>query len=123
MNADLKKHTHSTEQDLKTPHHEDCESLRHDMTCILLECHRDRNLPGVFVQEVDSAALGEFAALMARRLGPLIGGRYIPKRDERALRDLSVAKAFTGRNHAQVMHDFKISKRLLYNILARKRRG
>ena len=93
------------------------------MTCILLECHRDRNLPGVFVKDVDSDALCEFAALIARRLGPLIGGRYIPKRDERALRDLAVCKTFNGRNHLEVMRDFKISKRLLYNILARKRRA
>lgn len=102
---------------------DDSATLRHDMTCILLECHRDRNLHSPFRQEVDHTALTQFAALMARRLGPLIGGRYVPKVDERAARDVAVWAAFSGRNHLAVMHEFKISRRLLYSILARKRRA
>lgn len=98
-------------------------SLRHDMTCILLECHRDRNLAGFLCDGVDGKALAQFGELLARKLGPLIGGRYVPKRDERAARDAAVWKAFTGRNHAEVLRHFSISRRLLYSILARKRRG
>lgn len=97
-------------------------SLSADMACILVACHRDRLGDGVFRADVNQAALTELAANLARRLAPLIGGRYIPKRDDRALRDMAVWQAFTGRNHKDVMHEFRISRRLLYSILARKRR-
>lgn len=98
-------------------------TLRQDMTCILLECHRDRLGDGIFRADADHSALAQFAAQIARRLAPLIGGRYIPKRDERALRDAAVWRAFSGGNHREVMREFGISRRLLYSILARKRRG
>jgi Mor family transcriptional regulator len=98
-------------------------SLRHDMACILVECHRDRLGDGVFRPDANHADLTHFAALLARRLAPLIGGRYIPKRDARAERDLAVWQAFSGRNHKDVMREFSISRRLLYSILARRRRG
>lgn len=93
------------------------------MTLIVMECHRDRLGDGVFRPDVQQAALADLAALLARRLAPLIGGRYIPKRDERAARDLAVWQAFTGRNHKEVMREFEISRRLLYSILARRRKG
>lgn len=102
---------------------DDAAGLCHDMACILLECQRDRALGGLFREGVDSAALAQVAAAMARRLGPLIGGRYVPKVDHRAARDAAVWVAFTGRNHREVMHSFQISRRLLYSILSRKRRG
>ena len=114
---------HMTHQDTQAHATEDAATLCHDVTCILMECHRDRNLPALFAQGVDAAALAQFAALMARRLAPLIGGRYIPKRDDRAARDVAVWAAFNGRNREEVMHNFKISRRLLYSILSRKRRG
>lgn len=99
-------------------------TLRQDMTCILLECHRDRLGDGIFRSDADHGALAQFAAQIALRLAPLIGGRYIPKRDtERAARDAAVWLAFTGRNHLEVMREFRISRRLLYSILARRRRA
>ena len=102
---------------------DDTAGLCHDMACILIECHRDRALGGLFRAGVDAAALHQVAAAMARRLGPLIGGRYVPKVDHRAARDAAVWAAFTGRNHKEVMHTYQISRRLLYSILSRKRRG
>jgi len=103
---------------------DDAAGLCHDMACILLECQRDRALGGLFREGVDSAALAQVAAAMARRLGPLIGGRYVPKVDHRAARDAAVWGAFTGRNRNDVMRHFKISRALFYSIMARKpRRG
>ena len=98
-------------------------SLCNDMTLIVMQCHRDRPGDGVFRSDASHADLAAHAALLARRLAPLIGGRYIPKRDVRAERDMAVWQAFTGRNHKDVMHEFGISRRLLYSILARRRRG
>lgn len=98
-------------------------TLRQDVMCVLLECHRDRGAASVFAQGLDGAVLEQFAAIVARRLGPRIGGRYVTKRDERAARDEAVWKAFTGRNHMDVIREFGISRRLLYSILARRRRG
>jgi Mor family transcriptional regulator len=98
-------------------------SLCNDMTCILVACHRDRLGDGVFRADVNQAALTELAALLARRLAPRIGGRYIPKRDARAERDVAVWQAFSGRNHKEVMREFGISRRLLYSILARRRKS
>jgi Mor family transcriptional regulator len=96
-------------------------SLRHDVYCILVECTRDRGLK-VFRDDLPRETVGALAALMARRLAPRIGGRYVPKRDARVERDAAVWKAFTGRNHQDVMKQFGISRRLLYSILARRRR-
>lgn len=96
-------------------------TLRHDVTCILIECHRDSGLHDVFHPMATRQEVERLAELMARRLGPLIGGRYVPKRDERAARDRAVWQLFNGRNHAEVMREFGISRRLLYSILARRR--
>lgn len=94
-------------------------SLRNDVECILLECHRDR--PGIFASSVTRELLVALAGNVAQRLGPLIGGRYVPKRDERAVRNAAVRAAFTGANHAALMKKFTISRRLVYSILAQKR--
>lgn len=96
-------------------------TLRHDVTCILIECHRDSGLHDVFHPMATRQEVERLAELMARRLGQLIGGRYVPKRDERAARDRAVWQRFNGRNHAEVMREFGISRRLLYSILARRR--
>lgn len=98
-------------------------TLRHDMTCILIECHRDSGMHGIFHPLATSEQVERLAEMMALRLAPMIGGRYIPKRDERAARDQAVWKRFNGRNHAEVMREFSISRRLLYSILARRRGG
>lgn len=95
-------------------------SLRSDVHCILVECHRDRGL-GVFRDEVNGEAIAALADVVARRLAPRIGGRYVPKRDDRAARDAAVWKAWNGRNREEVMRQFGISRRLLYSILARRR--
>lgn len=96
-------------------------TLRHDMTCILIECHRDSGMHGIFHPLATSEQVERLAEMLALRLAPMIGGRYIPKRDERAARDQAVWKRFNGRNHAEVMREFSISRRLLYSILARRR--
>lgn len=96
-------------------------TLRQDVLCILVECHRDRGL-SVFREDVGREAIDALADAVARRLGPRIGGRYVPKRDERAARDAAVWAAFTGRNFEEVRRQFGISRRLLYSILARRRR-
>lgn len=99
-------------------------TLRQDVACILIECHRDRVGDGIFHANATGYALAQFAAHIARRLAPLIGGRYVPKGDtRRAERDAAVWQAFNGRNHPDVMREFCISRRLLYSILARKRRA
>lgn len=95
-------------------------SLRTDVHCILVECHRDRGL-AVFRDEVSGETIAALADVVARRLAPRIGGRYVPKRDERAARDEAVWKAWNGRNREEVMRQFGISRRLLYSILARRR--
>lgn len=102
---------------------EETASLRSDVHCILKECHRDRGL-SVFRDGVDGEAIAALAEVVARRLAPRIGGRYMPKRDARAARDAAVWKAWNGRNREDVMRQFGISRALLYSILARRpRRG
>lgn len=101
----------------------EADSLCHDVTCILLECQRDRRGGAALDSLASGAAVTDLARLVARRLAPMISGRYIHARDTRAVRDAAVWTAFSGRNHAEVMRDFKISRRLLYSILARRRRG
>lgn len=96
-------------------------SLRGDLYCILVECHRDRRLT-VFRDGLNGDAIAALADVVARRLAPRIGGRYVPKRDGRAARDAAVWKAFNGRNREDVMRQFGISRRLLYSILARRRK-
>lgn len=99
---------------------EEAASLRGDVLCILVECHRDRRL-AVFRDGLGGDAIAALADVVARRLAPRIGGRYVPKRDGRAARDAAVMKAWNGRNREEVMRQFGISRRLLYSILARRR--
>lgn len=101
----------------------DVTSLGHDIARVLVECHRGGLGSGVFRTDVSHAELSAMAAIMARRLAPLIGGRYIPKREMRAERDDAVLKAFNGHNHKDLMRVFGISRSLLYSILRRKRGG
>lgn len=101
----------------------DVTSLGHDIARVLVECHRGGLDGGVFRTDVSHAELSALAAIMGRRLAPLIGGRYIPKREMRAERDDAVLKAFNGHNHKDLMREFGISRSLLYSILRRKRRG
>lgn len=99
-------------------------TLRADVACVLIECHKDQ--PAMFGRPMSHAELRKLAEIVAEKLRPRIGGRYIPKmadREEREARNAAVCEAFTGRNHAQVMKRFNISRRLLYSILASKRRA
>lgn len=100
---------------------EDSATLRHDVHCILVECHRDRGATALR-PDATGEAIAALSDMVARRLGLRIGGRYMPKRDERAARDAAVWSAFNGQNHAEVLRKFSISRRLLYSILARRRR-
>lgn len=107
------------------PLDDEAATLRDDVRCILLECHRDRALQALH-GGASSDAIHQLADAVARRLAPRIGGRYVPKRgdsDQRAKRDAAVWKAWNGRNGAQIMRDFAISRRLLYSILSRKRKA
>lgn len=106
---------------------EEAASLRGDVLCILVECHRDRHL-AVFRDGLNGDAIAALADVVARRLAPRIGGRYVPKGqyrsgwDERAARDAAVWTAWNGRNREEVMRRFGISRALLYSILARRPR-
>lgn len=103
------------------------DDLHHEMRCILVQFHRDRAQPALSTNATrqDIEAL---AQVIADRLAPRIGGRYVPKgryRDgwqQRAQRDAAVWSAFNGRNRDEVMRQFGISRRLLYSILSRRRR-
>ena len=100
-------------------------TLRHDVQCVLLQYTRDR--PSAPMPRLTEAQAAEMAAGLAPLLARRIGGRYVPKgaggSAERAERDRAVWQAFTGRNHREVMVQFGISRRLLYSILSRRRRG
>ena len=107
------------------PLDDEAATLRDDVRCILLECHRDRALQALHGAATDDA-IHQLADAVARRLAPRIGGRYVPKRgdsDARARRDAAVWQAWNGRNGAQIMRDFAISRRLLYSILSRMRKA
>jgi len=61
------------------------------------------------------------SSTVARMLARRIGGRYVAFVEDRARRDAAVLADFNGRNHGEVMAKHGISRRLLYNILARHR--
>ena len=108
------------------PLDDEAATLRDDVRCILLECHRDRGLQALH-GGASSDAIHQLADAVARRLAPRIGGRYVPKRgdsDARAKRDAAVWQAIrSGRNVQKIMRDFGISQRLYYNIKARMRKA
>lgn len=110
-----------------TPLDDEAATLRDDVRCILLECHRDRALQAVLHSTATTDAIHQLAAEVARRLAPRIGGQYVPKRgdsDARARRDAAVWQAIrSGRNVQKIMRDFDISRRLYYNIKARMRKA
>lgn len=102
------------------------EALAHDVACVLLDYTRDRPDGGVIGRRLTEAQARVLAGDLARELALRIGGRYVPRMvrvDEarRRKRDAAVVAAFSGRNHAEVITQFKISRRLLYAILARAR--
>lgn len=99
-------------------------TLRTDVACVLIECHKDQ--PAMFGRPMSHAELRKLAEVLAERLRPRIGGRYIPKmcdREQREIRNEAVWRAFTGGNHTELMKRFSVSRRLLQRILADKRRA
>ena len=107
------------------PLDDEAATQRDDVRGILLECHRDRALQALHGAATHDA-IHQLADAVARRLAPRIGGRYVPKRgdsDARARRDAAVWQVWNGRNGAQIMRDFAISRRLLYSILSRMRKA
>lgn len=99
------------------------DTLAHDVACVLISYTRDRPNGGLIGRRMPEAEAKLLAADIARELAPRIGGRYLPKRDEaqRRKRNAAVVAAFTGRNHAEVMRQFQISRRLLFSILSQAR--
>lgn len=100
-------------------------SLQNDVECILMDCRRDR--PHLFAAGVSDDALSKMADMVARQLGPLIGGRYVShryamERIERAQRDAAVWAAFTGDNYPALQRRFGLSRRLVYSIIAQQRK-
>lgn len=100
-------------------------TLKSDVQCILLNCHRDR--PWVFAAGVTEESLAALADRVASELAPLIGGRYVPQnyareRMDRERRDAAVWAAFTGDNHPELMCSFNLSRRQVYAILAKERK-
>lgn len=93
-------------------------SLQHDMACILLEYTRDRPDGGVIGRRLAEREAKALAAELAHRLAPRIGGRYLPKRDEKSKRNRAAMEMFDGQNRDAVMKAFGISKRVFYRILA-----
>ena len=97
------------------------QTLRQDVLSVLIECQRERGA-SLLRQDLTPASINVLADELARRLAPRIGGRYVTKADERAMRDAAIIAMFNGRNHRQLMADFGISRALLYSILSRRRR-
>lgn len=98
-------------------------SLRHDMACVILRYTRDRPDGGLIGRRLAEKEVMALAADLARELAPMIGGRYVPKSGNKAQRDAEVWADFNGKNHQDVIRKHKISRRLLYSILARIRRS
>ena len=99
-------------------------TLANDLKCILLECHRDR--PDLFPHNADKAALAALAHRISARLGPIIGSSYVGKEYALGLkakkdRDAQVVQARKdGLSETQLVRKFKISRRLVYSILAQR---
>lgn len=99
------------------------ESLVHDVACVLVNYTRDRPGGGLIGRRLQRDEAQALAQDLVTDLAPRIGGRYLPKIDQaqRRRRDAQVLADFDGRNHAEVMRRHKISRRLLFNIIARGR--
>lgn len=103
------------------------DNLHHEMRCLLVQFHRDRVQPALRT-EATRQDIEALAQVLAERLAPRIGGRYVQKGryrsgwEDRAARDAAVWEAWNGRNREEVMRRFGISKALLYSILARRPR-
>jgi Mor family transcriptional regulator len=103
---------------------QDHPTLCADIESVIHEALRDKTVSDYFRQDLNEIRRRHLASWVSIRVAMKIGGRYIPKKvDDRAARNAAVVQAFTGNNHADLMRDFRISRRLVYNIVARVRRG
>lgn len=85
-------------------------AFRYELTRLIRESLR--------VTEADATTLAE---RLERSLWSNLGGRYVPQREMRALRDAAVRRAFNGRNKADVIREFGISQALFYQIVGNSR--
>lgn len=97
----------------------DITCLREDLLAATMASLRASARP-IFDPRQEAAAINAFVAHLAQQLAPRIGGRYIPKSGQRALRDAAVRAMFNGRNLADVMRHFGLSKRHVYRILGER---
>ena len=74
---------------------------------------------GAAAPRLSAEQLRALSTTMARLLARRIGGRYVAFVEDRAQRDAAVLQAWNGRNRAEVMQRFGISRALFYNILSR----
>jgi len=103
---------------------QDHPTLCADIAAVFAEALRDKTVAGFFRPDLSEQQRRHLVAWASIRVAMRVGGRYIPKKaDDRALRNAAVVQAFTGNNHADLMRSFRISRRLVYNIVARVRRG
>lgn len=56
---------------------------------------------------------------IARALARRLGGLYIHKTEMRAERDKAILAKFNGSNHKALAHEFSVSLKTVYNVIAR----
>lgn len=104
---------------------EEAETLERDVMAVLSAFHRQAGLT-LFRDDVTPEQLAEACRVISADLHKAIGGRYVPKRDMRAeavaQRNAAIFAMFTGRNRAEVMRHFGISRRLFYLVIAQETR-
>ena len=91
-------------------------ALQQDMHAALRQSLAEQ---GAAAPDITPAQLRVLSTTMARLLARRIGGRYVAFVEDRAQRDAAVLDAWNGRNRAEVMQRFGISRALFYNILSR----
>lgn len=99
--------------------------LRHELACILHNYTMDQPGGGLLGRRLTREEARALAADLSPYLSPIIRttGRVVSVADVRKERDAAVWRMFRGNNHADVMRQFSVSKRVLQTILARKRRS
>lgn len=99
--------------------------LRHELACILRNYTMDQPGGGLLGRRLTSEEARALAADLSPYMAALVSttSRVVRMSDVRVERDAAVWRAFRGANHADVMRQFAISRRVLQSILARKRRG
>ncbi len=102
---------------------QDHPTLCADIAAVFNEALHDKTVGQFFRDNLDERQRRYLVAWASIRVAMRVGGRYIPKKaDDRALRNAAVVQAFTGNNHTDLMRQFRISRRLVYSIVARVRR-